>query len=121
MVIRQLKEGQELPGFGSAIYPHGDPRATALIAFCERALNEHPGYRKLRRAIELAYEFRALRPNFAFVSTFAEALTGLQSRREFVGLSSSEAPYLVGRSAGWVAHCIEQLGNADSRTVDAGD
>ncbi|WP_189338452.1 citrate synthase [Sphingobium sp. SCG-1] len=121
VVTRQLKEGQELPGFGSPIYPDGDPRATALIAFCERALHDHPGYRKLRRAIELAYEFRALRPNFAFVSTFAEALTGLQSRREFVGLSSSEAPYLVGRSAGWVAHCMEQVGNAGGQPADAGD
>lgn len=121
VVTRQLKEGQELPGFGSPIYPDGDPRAAALIAFCERALHDHPGYRKLRRAAELAYEFRQLRPNFAFVSTFAEALTGLQSRREFVGLSSSEAPYLIGRSAGWVAHCIEQAGRPEGRAADAGD
>jgi len=121
VVTRQLKAGGELPGFGSLVYARGDPRATALLDFCERALHDHPGYRKLRRAVELAEEFRALRPNFAFVSTFAEALTGLQSRRELVGLSSSEAPYLVGRSAGWVAHCIEQLASSGGRTADSGD
>lgn len=121
VVTRQLKEGQELPGFGSPLYPDGDPRAAALIDFCERALHDRPGYRKLRRAMELAFEFRSLRPNFALVSTFAEAITGLQSRREFVGLSSSEAPYLVGRSAGWVAHCIEQLGSGAERAGEMVD
>lgn len=121
VVTRQLKEGQELPGFGSPFYPDGDPRAAALIDYCERALHDRAGYRKLRRAIELAAEFRALRPNFALVSTFAEAITGLQSRRELVGLSSSEAPYLVGRSAGWVAHCIEQAASSDERPPDSGD
>jgi len=38
-----------------------------------------------------------------------------------VGLSSSEAPYLVGRSAGWVAHCIEQLASSGGQTADSGD
>lgn len=121
VVTRQMREGQELPGFGSPIYPNGDPRAAALIDFCDRALHDHVGYRKLRRAIELAYEFRALQPNFAFVSTFAEELTGLQSRREFVGLSSSEAPYLIGRSVGWVAHCIEQVGSGSDGPADSGE
>lgn len=121
VVTRQLREGGDLPGFGSPIYPNGDPRAAALVDFCDRALADHPGYRKLRRAIELAYEFRALRPNFAFVSTFAEELTGLQSRREFVGLSSSEAPYLIGRSVGWVAHCIEQVASDNDGPADSGD
>jgi citrate synthase len=121
VVTRQLKDGPELPGFGNPFFPNGDPRAAALIQYCERALHDHPGYRRLRRTIELAYEFRALRPNFAFVSTFAEALTGLQSRREFVGLSSSEAPYLIGRSAGWVAHCIEQSATVTERETDVGD
>ncbi|HWW57544.1 MAG TPA: citrate synthase [Sphingopyxis sp.] len=120
VVTRQIKENQELPGFGSPIYPDGDPRAAALVTFCDHALSDRAEYRKLRRAIELAHEFGGLRPNFAFVSTFAEALTGLQTRREFVGLSSSEAPYLIGRSAGWVAHCIEQVAS-DGHFADSGD
>jgi citrate synthase len=108
VVVRSFKEGENVPGFDSLQHPGGDPRATALLDYGDRALHDHWGFKRLRRAIDLAREFRDLRPNFALISTFAEEVIGLQSRRDFIGLSSSEAPYLVGRSAGWVAHCIEE-------------
>jgi citrate synthase len=117
-VVRRIKEGQDIPGFGSQIYSSRDPRAAALLAFCDGALHGYPAFAKLRRAVDVAYEVRQLRPNFGLLSTFAEELMGLQSRRSFLGLSSSEAPYLVGRSAGWVAHCIEQHSAGETRIVD---
>lgn len=115
VVVRALREGRDVPGFGSVLHSEGDPRAAALLAYADRALHDHAAFRKLRRAIDLAREFRGVRPNFALVSTFVEEVAGLQSRRRFVGLSSSEAPYLVGRSAGWVAHCIEETA---SRSIE---
>lgn len=108
VVIRSLKEAQDVPGFGSIQHAGGDPRATALLSYGDRALHDNRSFRRLRRAIDLVWEFRGQRPNFALLSTFTEEVVGLQSRRSFVGLSSSEAPYLVGRAAGWVAHCIEE-------------
>lgn len=107
VVVRALREGSDVPGFGSITHPEGDPRAAALLDYGDRALSGLAAFRKLRRAVDLAHDYCGLRPNFALISTFVEEIVGLQSRRSFVGLSSSEAPYLVGRSAGWVAHCIE--------------
>lgn len=114
VVVRSLKEGQNVPGFGDPKHPNGDPRAAALLDYGNRALYNHPAFLRLRSAIELAWESSGKRPNFALVSTFVEEVVGLQSRRNFVGLSSSEAPYLVGRSAGWVAHCIEEVTTSSS-------
>ena len=114
-VIRRLKDGEDLPGFTSSITPGGgDARARALLTFCETALSDDPAYRRLNRALDIARDIRQLEPNFALASTFAGAKLGLASRRGFVGLSSSEAPYLVGRTAGWVAHCIEQYGAGET-------
>jgi len=107
VVVRAIKEREDIPGFDSLQHPQGDPRATALLAYGNRALHDNRSFARLRRAVDVALDVRGLRPNFALLSTFAEEVIGLQSRRDFVGLSSSEAPYLVGRSAGWVAHCIE--------------
>jgi len=109
VVVRALRDGGDVPGFGSPSHPDGDPRALALLDYGDRALSDLPAFRRLRRAVGVAHDYCGLRPNFALVSTFAEEVVGLQSRRSLVGLSSTEAPYLVGRSAGWVAHCIEAM------------
>ncbi len=81
-----------MPGFASAIYAAGDPRADALLAFCGQALAEDPAFQRLRRSLDLVFEIFGLRPGFALASVFVEMKLGLDSRRGGLGLSSSEAP-----------------------------
>jgi citrate synthase len=83
------------PGFGHALYPDGDPRAVALLA----AIDIPQPLDRLRREVEAATGQRA-NVDFALVAL-----------RQSLGLPG-EAPFALfalGRTAGWLAHAIEQI------------
>jgi citrate synthase len=83
------------PGFGHPLYPDGDPRAAALLA-----------------AIEVPQALAALRSE-------VEATTGERANMDFALTAmrqslqlAAEAPFAlfaVARTAGWLAHAIEQI------------
>ena len=93
---RKALRGDELPpGFGHALYPDGDPRAAALLG----AIEAPPALVSLRRDIEAATGQRA---NVDFA---------LAALRQSLGLPA-EAPlalFALARTAGWLAHAIEQI------------
>jgi citrate synthase len=89
-----LAQGRRLPAFGHPLYPHGDPRATALFAYFV--------------------------PPRIFVETRAavEGLTGELPNVDFAIASLAEAfdlppaasftIFAIARSVGWIAHALEQ-------------
>jgi citrate synthase len=94
-VSARLARGAAMPGFGHPLYPDGDPRAAALLsAFTAPAL-------------------------LAELRTTTETATGLQPNIDFALVSLArtlklppDAPFILfatARSAGWMAHAIEQL------------
>jgi citrate synthase len=90
-----LAAGEPPPGFGHALYPDGDPRATALLEAIEVA----PALAALRQEVEAATGQRA-NVDFALVAL-----------RQSLGLPA-EAPFALfalARTAGWLAHAIEQI------------
>lgn len=104
----RLRRGERIPGFGHALYPSGDPRARALLAHAGRAAR---GARALRIAGAIADESLRLvgrGPNVDFASV---------ALRRACGLPTGSALALVGiaRSAGWIAHVLEQY--ADERLI----
>jgi citrate synthase len=85
----------EPPGFGHALYPDGDPRAEALLD----AIDVPPALAALRARVE-AEAGRRANVDFALVAM-----------RQSLGLPA-EAPFAlfaVARTAGWLAHAIEQV------------
>jgi citrate synthase len=91
---KALPAGEPPPGFGHALYPDGDPRAVALLG----AIDVPPGLIALRHEIEAATGQRA-NVDFALVAM-----------RQSLGLPA-EAPFALfalARTAGWLAHAIEQ-------------
>ena len=99
---RQMhSRGLSVPGFDHPLYPHGDPRATQLLALARK----HPG------------QTRGLRAIFRFIDAMGTS-TGLLPRQELavvvlaraLGLprQASAALFALGRLAGWVAHVQEQ-------------
>jgi citrate synthase len=104
-VAERLRLGEELPGFGHALYPEGDPRGAALLA-CADALSGGSGraVAALRQAHAVAAAARRLtgaRPNVDF------GLVAL-CRRLDLPPGSPLAIFLVGRTIGWIAHALEQ-------------
>lgn len=98
----RARRGERIPGFGHPYYREGDPRTRVLI---ELATELGRGSRELRTANALigAME-RAGRPP-------ANVDAGAVALRAALGMPRGAATglFAVARSAGWVAHALEQL------------
>ena len=93
-IAARLGRGEQLPGFGHRLYPDGDPRATELLA----ALDPGPWWRDMFAAAE---ELTGLRPNIDIALVALEQVVHLPE-------GSALAIFAVGRTAGWIAHALEQ-------------
>jgi citrate synthase len=98
-VTAWLARGQQLPGFGHALYPEGDVRAAALLSgLAVDQLTE-----ELRRAAQAA---TGALPNIDFALA---ALTRSCRLPPYAPLTL----FTLGRSVGWAAHAIEQITMGD--------
>jgi citrate synthase len=94
LVQERLRRGDILPGFGHPLYREGDPRAVALL----RLLPRDPTRDALREAMDA---IRGVQPNVDF------ALVSLR-RALRLKPGSALALFAIGRTAGWIAHALEQ-------------
>ena len=96
-IARLVERDGVLPGFGHPLYPDGDPRAEALLRRCiSGAVRRRSG-----RFVEAARRELGVLPNLDF---------GLVTLCRSLG-APSDAPwalFALGRTAGWVAHALEQ-------------
>ena len=93
-VARWLAAGHGLPGFGHPLYPHGDPRAAALLPL----VTLDPMLVDLRDAVVDATD--AL-PNIDFALLAISVAAGLHADAPF-------RLFAAARGVGWAAHAIEQ-------------
>jgi citrate synthase len=101
LVQERLRRGDMLPGFGHPLYRDGDPRATALLAL----LPPDPTREALREAMDA---IGGKLPNVDF------ALVSLR-RALRLRAGSALALFAIGRTAGWIAHALEQ--QADDKLI----
>jgi citrate synthase len=89
-------------GFGHRLYPDGDPRATALLARV-RAL---PAPARLLGTVEdvaaAGRERFDEQPNVDFAIAALGHVAGLPA-------DAGDALFAIGRTAGWIAHALEEL------------
>jgi citrate synthase len=98
-IIRErLANGEYIPGFGHRVYRNGDPRATDLLASMRAAGAEE---RFVGEIPELVYEATGARPNIDYAIAVHGRMLGLPPGSEI-------AIFAIARTAGWVAHGIEQ-------------
>lgn len=102
VVQARLARAEAIPGFGHRLYPHGDPRATALLALSQA--HSRGGARKLAALRALCDAMQAARQPAPNLDLGLVALScALDLPRGGAGLV-----FAVGRSAGWFAHVFEQ-------------
>jgi citrate synthase len=97
----RLRRGEAIDGFGHPLYPHGDPRAAAVL---DRLRQDYGRSAELRFVLSVAQAAAmALReqPNIDFALAALARVLRLPSGSPLV-------VFAIGRSIGWIGHAIEQ-------------
>lgn len=93
--------GRRVPGFNLVAYPKGDPRALCLLDIASQHASRSPAFAQLETLLREAEERFDLRPSIEV------GLIGLAMALQLPRRAAS-AVWAIGRSAGWVAHVVEQ-------------
>jgi citrate synthase len=109
----RLRTGGTVPGFGHSLYEGGDPRAATLLKLIAEL---RPRRRAMDIITEVAETMKAragVEPNIDFALAALTTLTGMRP-------DAGEAIFAVARSAGWIAHAIEEYDDQPSRFRPSG-
>ena len=96
-----LRRGEKLPGFGHFVYQDGDPRANLLLRLISEFAPDSPQL-AIAQAVTDEARRRALpEPNIEFALAVLARVAGMIR-------GSGEAIFATGRTAGWLAHALEE-------------
>jgi citrate synthase len=114
-ISERLRVGGTIAGFGHPLYPDGDPRASTLLEI----LRDSPssGDPDAAAIIDELAAAMARRPRVAPNVDFAIAALGL-----LYGMppDAGEAIFAIARTAGWIAHALEEYADRPSRFRPSG-
>jgi citrate synthase len=96
-----LRRGERLPGFGHFVYKDGDPRANLLLKLVSEHAPDSPQLAVASAVIAEAGRRALPQPNIEF------ALAVLAGVAQMIR-GAGEAIFAVGRTAGWLAHALEE-------------
>jgi citrate synthase len=101
MIHERLRRGETIPGFGHPLYPAGDPRTVPMIETAQELGASRVGVRTLLAIVKVMTDAGHAPPTVDL---------GLVALSLALGLPQGSAACLfaIGRSAGWVAHILEQ-------------
>jgi citrate synthase len=96
-----LQAGQRIAGFGQPLYPDGDPRGRILLELLFASQSPHPELELAAEVIAFAHEAVGRLPNIDFALVILQRMFKLPP-------TAALTLFAIGRTAGWVAHVIEQ-------------
>ena len=100
-----LRRGERIPGFGHFVYQTGDPRAVLLLDLIRQAAPDS-GRLAVAEAVLAEARRRALpAPNVEFALAVLATVAGMSP-------GSGEAVFATARTAGWLAHALEEYARA---------
>ncbi len=100
-IIARVRRGERVPGFGHRLYPDGDPRAAFLVGALRKSHPTAPIF-GLVDGIQATMEaINGERPTIDFALVLLERLYELPE-------GSALTVFALGRTAGWIAHAMEQ-------------
>jgi len=117
-ISARLRVGETTPGFGHRLYPDGDPRAKNLLAQLHETVNN--GALSDIASLAIIDEVAAavtrrsgVAPNIDFAIAACTLLSGMNA-------DAGEAIFAVARTAGWIAHALEEYADRPSRFRPSG-
>ncbi len=100
-VGRALRDEQRVPGFGHTVYEGPDPRAPVLLDAVEQARPPRELWRATQGVLDVMARADGPHPNIDFaLGVLAESMRMVDG--------AGEAVFAVARSAGWIAHGLEE-------------
>lgn len=96
-----LRRGERLPGFGHFVYKTGDPRAILLLRLVAELAPESPQLAIASAVIAEARKRALPEPNIEFALAVLAQVGGMIR-------GAGEAIFATGRTAGWLAHALEE-------------
>jgi len=95
VIENRLRRGDDVPGFDHPLYPQGDPRAASLLPFL-------PADAAQSDLLAVMNDTAGKLPNCDFALVALRRALGLPQ-------GSALALFAIGRTAGWIAHALEQM------------
>ena len=108
-IADRLRADGWVPGFGQQLYPSGDPRATVLLGL----LGESPATAEAQAVRAAMARHSGAAPNVDFALAAFTLATGMAA-------DAGEAIFAVARTAGWLAHALEEYADEPSRFRPSG-
>ena len=103
-----LGAGGTVPGFGHLLYTYADPRGQALLELIRAASPAPSRLATCNQVLELVRTRTGIEPNVDFAIASFAFLTGMPD-------DAGEAIFGVARTAGWIAHALEEYREAPLR------
>ena len=101
LIGERLRRGERLPGFGHRLHPDGDPRNTFLLKRLRSVMHRSKELDIVNAVVAATRERGLPAANIDF------ALAALARSGQMVR-GASEAVFAVARTAGWIAHAMEE-------------
>ncbi|MDF3298347.1 citrate synthase [Streptomyces tropicalis] len=113
VVADELREGRRIPGLGHRLYSGEDPRARVLFALLEDVPHAAPALAAARDVAATAARHSPLHANVDLALAVFTASSAMPA-------SAGETIFAVARTAGWIAHALEEYGERPLRMRPSG-
>ncbi len=113
VVADHLRTGRRVPGLGHRLYRGEDPRATALLALLEEVPQAAGALAAAREVVETTARHAPLHANIDLALAVLSVSRGMAA-------DAGETVFAVSRTAGWIAHALEEYGERPLRIRPSG-
>ncbi|MEU9590638.1 citrate synthase [Streptomyces sp. NPDC048193] len=113
VIAEELRAGRRIPGLGHRLYPGEDPRARALFTLLEDIPGAAPTLAAARDVVATTARHTPLHANVDLALAVFTASSGMP-------VTASETIFAVARTAGWIAHALEEYGERPLRMRPSG-
>ncbi|MFJ3531815.1 MULTISPECIES: citrate/2-methylcitrate synthase [unclassified Streptomyces] len=108
VVADHLRTGRRVPGLGHRLYTGEDPRATALFALLADIPRAAPALAAARDVVTTTARHAPLHANVDMALAVLSVSSGMAAE-------AGETVFAISRTAGWIAHALEEYGERPLR------
>jgi citrate synthase len=113
VIADELRAGRRVPGLGHRLYPGEDPRARALFALLEEVPGAAPALSAAHEVVATTARHTPLHANVDLALAAFTVSSGMPA-------SAGETIFAVARTAGWIAHILEEYAERPLRMRPSG-